>query len=351
MENGFLTGTFEEGRKGLICRCPSDGGAFIVPDRTSQSVEPGVEHALEITGQTANGRLRFARVVVTLANHKAGVVERVQKFCTNITSAEEVLGKDFGGGWKAASYVSPDDCDIDETGQPVLRVIRIHGRRIEGVRYDSSYEVNLVPLSSHVLAPEPGRLRLLVERLTGWAHMGAEAFPEWAMDWVKSFLALQAAVKLLRERTGQRWNEIPAYRPGYVDHTPDKWARYVYRLFQEAGITNLRDALERIEFPLAQVREELDALLNGMPARVRLSDGVERAVEWSGQGPGLIFVSEEQFSDEDLGLDPTDERARAVVRGLALAVSRKRYSEGDRPNDLDFHHYVVTRIVLPPTTA
>lgn len=60
-----LSGKFEKGERGFICKRPSDREAWIAPDRKSAVPEVGVEYVLEITGAAKSGRLRFGRVVET----------------------------------------------------------------------------------------------------------------------------------------------------------------------------------------------------------------------------------------------------------------------------------------------
>ena len=56
---------FDNGERGLIARATSDNGAWVVPGRQERHVQqPTVGHfAVEVTGQSANGRLRFCRII------------------------------------------------------------------------------------------------------------------------------------------------------------------------------------------------------------------------------------------------------------------------------------------------
>lgn len=61
-----ITGKFEQGDRVPICRNPSDGGAWVVPERGSILPQLGIPYVLEITKTIAGGRLRCVQIVETL---------------------------------------------------------------------------------------------------------------------------------------------------------------------------------------------------------------------------------------------------------------------------------------------
>lgn len=65
----IISGEFVHGEKGLICRRPSDRGAWIVPARGQKDPEIGVNYVLEIIGASRAGNLRFALVVEKFSDY------------------------------------------------------------------------------------------------------------------------------------------------------------------------------------------------------------------------------------------------------------------------------------------
>lgn len=88
-----LTGKFVKGDRGPICRKPSDGGAWVIPDRTSSQPIVGQEYVMEIVGVSKTGRVRFARIEKSIA-------EMARKFREEWASVifEEVKARRFQVG-------------------------------------------------------------------------------------------------------------------------------------------------------------------------------------------------------------------------------------------------------------
>ncbi|HEY4515528.1 MAG TPA: hypothetical protein VJJ22_05250 [Candidatus Paceibacterota bacterium] len=67
----MLTGKFEKGDRGMICRRPSDKGAWVVPINGSRIPESGVKHSFEVVKTSSNGKLRFAKLLESEAEQTA----------------------------------------------------------------------------------------------------------------------------------------------------------------------------------------------------------------------------------------------------------------------------------------
>lgn len=74
-----VTGKFEKGQRGLICRNPSDGGAWVVPEDESH-VSLDTVYVMEVTRSASSGKLRFVRIVETLKEHNERVKVANEQF-------------------------------------------------------------------------------------------------------------------------------------------------------------------------------------------------------------------------------------------------------------------------------
>lgn len=63
---GEIVCRFHKGERGLICRRPSDRGAWVAPEQGT-TPEAGVEYIVRIEKEARSGRLRFGQIVCPLA--------------------------------------------------------------------------------------------------------------------------------------------------------------------------------------------------------------------------------------------------------------------------------------------
>lgn len=93
----MITGKFEKGDRGQICRRPSDGGAWVVPDRRA-TVELGVEYVLEVVGTIPSGKLRFARAVETVAARRERCIAMITAALADVNQLTGWYVQNIGGG-------------------------------------------------------------------------------------------------------------------------------------------------------------------------------------------------------------------------------------------------------------
>lgn len=333
---------FEKGDRGLICRSPEDGGAWVVPaHRERHAVPPTHGHivAVEIVGTNANGRLRFARITEDISVMQATALEGIKAAAKRVVYFDDLRNKKWGA-ISIANHINPWSSDVetclDEEGRPAVEAVRVRGflksewGRVEQCSYDAP-KIRLerpLPLGP---AGEEAPLVLayhVVAMTTGYDGKDREKF-------VTQVNELSRAVQLLEERTGKEWHPRPKPQ-GWGPERP-----VLYWLRDEAvrtGATTLRDLIARVELPLEAVKAELTALTADQPTHIRFTDGYERTIKWSGRY-GRVEVERESFST--LTLDLADERTaaiRAAGHTLWLKASWEWQSCSDRHNDLDSHY-------------
>lgn len=333
---------FERGDRGLICKSPEDDGAWVVPAyRSKHVVSPIDGHivAVEIIGTSANGRLRFARVVEDVSVMQDAALESIKKASAEATTFDELKGQTWGAVG-IASYVSPWTYDVktclDGEGRPAVESVKVIGflkaewGRVEQCSYDAP-TIKLerpLPLGT---AEVPLMLSYWVLALATPGYVSKE-MSGWAAEFVAQVGELSVAVRLLEERTGETWYSRPKPSSCSKDWPVMYWLR------DEAIRTcasNLRELIAKVELPLEAVKGQLIDLTADRPTHVLFSDGHERTIKWSGSY-GRVWVPREVFSA--LTLDSSDERVEAIKEGghsFWLETSWEVQTCGDRHNDFD----------------
>lgn len=337
---------FEKGDRGLICRAPEDGGAWVVPAHRERHAAPLVHGhivTVEIVGISANGRLRFARVVEDITLSQEEGVEMIKKAAAQAATFDDLKGKKWRG-LGLATVVSPENFDVktclDVDGRPAVEAVRVTGflRMDRGKVRDAgvfSPEVEFErPLQ---LGPGdmPAMLAYLVVAHATPGHLSpGQPGLTWAAEFIARVRELSEAVRLLEERTGEKWYPREKSKDFPWDWPVMHWLRDEIK---RTGATNLHELVARIELPLEAIRAQLATLIADRPAEVRFLDGRECSVKWDGP-LGSVWVPREIF--RTLTLDAQDARTLRIKEAghaLWLKTSWEVHSHGDRHNDHDSH--------------
>lgn len=332
---------FEKGDRGLICRSPEDGGAWVVPAHRERHAAPLVDGhimAVEIVGASANGRLRYVRIVEDISASQEGALENIKRMAASAATFDELKGKKWGA-ISVAPHVSPWTLDIktclDVEGRPAVEAVKVNGfYRAEWCKAKlCTYDAPMVKLERPLpLGPADTPLALGYHVVAMATRYTSATPPTWATEFVAQVGELSEAVRLLEERTGEKWH--PRSKPqGFEEDWP-----LMHWLRDEAkriGATNLRELIAQVDLPLKEVKVQLAALTTDRPTHIRFNDGYERTIKWSGRY-GEVEVSAGVFST--LALHPADPRAAAIASAghtLWLETSWEVRSCGERRNDFD----------------
>lgn len=285
---------FEKGDRGFICKSPEDGGAWVVPaHRERHSAPPTDGHivAVEIVGTSANGRLRFARIVEDISATQDAALDSIKEAATSATTFND-LKEEKWGAIGISTYVSPWTYDVktclDEEGRPAIESVKVTGfLKAEWGRPEAAgvFSPTITFDRPLPLDAEKAQLMLAYHVVAMATRYTSATPPEWAAEFVEQVGELAEVVRQLEKRSRKQWydRQIDRYSSG------QDWPVMLWLLDEakRVGAFDLRDLIEQVALPLEEVEVKLEAL-GPEPVKKYTKEELVRVASFQGSESGPL---------------------------------------------------------------